>query len=70
MKFLEMKIYFDPPSGLLALLDTLKTKICDTLDLITEMTLCPPKDQTLTAIDCKMILMDFDEQIWTSRYMK
>ena len=62
MKFLEMKTYFDPPSSLLALLDILKTKICDTLDLMTEMTLCPPKDQRLIVIDYKMILMNFDEQ--------
>ena len=29
---------------------------------MTEMNLCPPKDQTLNVIDWKMILMDLDER--------
>lgn len=35
----EMKTYFEHPSGLLALLDTFGNQICETLDLLTKITL-------------------------------
>ena len=39
MKFFEMKTYFEPPSVPAGIIGHFEDKICETLDLMTEMTL-------------------------------
>ena len=57
----EMKIYFEPPSMLVGIIGHFEEKMCETLDLMTENTLCRPKDYPWLWMTVKLTLMNFDE---------